>query len=177
MQGGEAILLTIGTVLAMEAIAWFGHKYIMHGIGWAWHRDHHVPTGRRIQKNDRFVLIGAAISMIFFAIGSTALMGKNAWAPGTWIGVGMLIYGVLYTLAHDGLVHQRWFRHVPRDGYLKRLIQAHKLHHSTISREGGVSFGFLWAEDAGALREKLAHQRRNGAVRIRRQARSDQSVQ
>ena len=46
---------------------------------------------------------------------------------------------------HDGIVHQRWFRWVPKRGYAKRLVQAHKLHHATIGKEGGVSFGFVFA--------------------------------
>ena len=51
------------------------------------------------------------------------------------IGIGVLAYGIIYTLAHDGLVHQRWFRYVPRRGYLKRLVQAHHLHHATVGKE------------------------------------------
>ncbi|HMP46582.1 MAG TPA: beta-carotene hydroxylase, partial [Sphingopyxis sp.] len=35
------ILLILATVVAMEGVAWASHKYIMHGFGWAWHRDHH----------------------------------------------------------------------------------------------------------------------------------------
>src|SRR3546814_3938412 len=62
------------------------------------------------------------------AAGSPMILGAKAWEPGTWIGLGILFYGILYTLAHDGLVHQRWFRWVPRRGYARRLVQAHRLH-------------------------------------------------
>src|SRR3546814_4928499 len=86
----------------------------MHGFGWAWHRDHHEPHGHRLEKNDRFALVGAAMSTSMFAAGSPMILGAKAWEPGTWIGLGILFYGILYTLAHDGLVHQRWFRWVPR---------------------------------------------------------------
>jgi beta-carotene 3-hydroxylase len=34
-------------------------------------------------------------------------MGDHAWWPGTWIGLGVLGYGIVYTLVHDGLAHQR----------------------------------------------------------------------
>jgi beta-carotene 3-hydroxylase len=44
---------------------------------------------------------------------------------------------------------------VPRRGYLRRLIQAHRLHHAVMSRGGAVSFGFLIAPDPVALHAEL----------------------
>ena len=35
------ILILILTFLFMEFVAWFSHKYIMHGFLWSWHKDHH----------------------------------------------------------------------------------------------------------------------------------------
>jgi beta-carotene 3-hydroxylase len=139
----------------------------MHGVGWAWHRDHHEPHDRLLEKNDRFALVGAAISIAFFALGSPLVLGPNAWPPGTWIGLGVLLYGAIYALVHDGLVHQRWFRWVPKRGYAKRLVQAHKLHHATLGREGGVSFGFVLARRPEVLKRELAAQRRAGLASIR----------
>jgi beta-carotene 3-hydroxylase len=67
----------------------------------------------------------------------------------------------LYFFMHDGLVHQRWlFKYVPRKGYLKRVYQAHRLHHAVKGRDGCVSFGFIYAEPAAKLREKLQDNRR-----------------
>ena len=102
-----------------------------------------------------------------FAIGSPMILGDSAWEPGTWIGLGILFYGIIYTLIHDGLVHQRYFKYVPRSGYAKRLVQAHKLHHATIGKEGGVSFGFVFARDPAKLKADLAAQRDAGAARLR----------
>jgi hypothetical protein len=31
------------TIVAMEAVAWAVHRYVMHGVGWGWHRSHHEP--------------------------------------------------------------------------------------------------------------------------------------
>lgn len=151
----------------MECVAWASHKYIMHGFGWGWHRDHHEPHDKRLEKNDLFGLVGAAISISFFAIGSPLILGASAWEPGTWIGLGVLFYGIIYTAVHDGLVHQRYFHYVPRSGYAKRLVQAHKLHHATIGREGGVSFGFVFARDPARLKAELAAQRDAGSARLR----------
>ena len=157
-----ALAIVLATVAAMEAVAWASHRYVMHGFGWGWHRDHHEPHGKRLETNDLYALVGAAMSIAMFAVGSPLVMGDAAWEPGTWIGLGILIYGIIYTLIHDGLVHQRWFRVVPRRGYAKRLVQAHKLHHATTSKEGGVSFGFVIARDPARLKSELKRQRAAG---------------
>ncbi|MBM0170815.1 sterol desaturase family protein [Altererythrobacter sp. C41] len=160
-------LIVIATAVAMEGIAWASHKYVMHGFAWAWHRDHHEPHGKVLEKNDRFALVGAALSIAMFALGSPLVMGEGAWWPGTWIGLGVLIYGVIYTLVHDGLVHQRYFRWVPKRGYARRLVQAHKLHHATLGKEGGVSFGFVFARDPAKLKAELKRQREAGLATLR----------
>jgi beta-carotene 3-hydroxylase len=162
-----AIVVVTLTVLAMEGVAWASHRYIMHGFGWSWHRDHHEPHDRLLEKNDLFAIVGAAMSISMFALGSPMIRGAAAWEPGTWIGLGILIYGVIYTLIHDGLVHQRWFRWVPKRGYAKRLVQAHKLHHATVGKEGGVSFGFVFARDPARLKRELRAQREAGITVMR----------
>ena len=158
--------LVLATIAAMEGVAWASHKYVMHGVGWAWHRDHHEPHDKPLEKNDRFALVGAGLSMGLFAAGSEWLRGADAWWPGTWIGLGVLGYGVIYTL-----VHQRWFRWVPKRGYARRLVQAHNLHHAAIGKEGGVSFGFVVARDPARLKRDLAAQSEAGRVRLREAAR------
>ena len=167
METAAILAMILATVLAMEGVAWASHKYVMHGFGWSWHRDHHEPHDRRLEKNDLFALVGAGMSIAMFAIGSDMVMGARAWEPGTWIGLGILLYGVIYTLIHDGLVHQRYFRWVPRSGYARRLVQAHRLHHATLSKEGGVSFGFIFARDPAALKRELKAQRQAGVAVLR----------
>jgi len=161
------ILIVLATVVAMEFVAWSSHKYIMHGFGWAWHRDHHEPHDNRFEKNDLYGVVGAVMSIAMFAVGSPLVLGEAAWIPATWIGLGILVYGIIYTLIHDGLVHQRYFRWVPKKGYAKRLVQSHKLHHATIGKEGGVSFGFLYARDPARLKAELRRQREAGIAVVR----------
>ena len=44
----------------MEGVAWFTHKYVMHGFLWALHKDHHTHENSGfIEKNDSFFLIFA----------------------------------------------------------------------------------------------------------------------
>ncbi len=161
------LLIVLATVLAMEWVAWASHKYIMHGFGWAWHRDHHEPHDKALEKNDLYGVVGTGVSILLFTLGSPLLAGNSAWWPATWIGVGVLGYGIIYTLVHDGLVHQRYFRFVPRSGYAKRLVQAHKLHHATIGKEGGVSFGFVLPGRPEKLKAELRRQREAGKAQLR----------
>jgi len=145
-----ALGIVLGTLVAMEALAWAMHRHVMHGWGWGWHRSHHQPSEGWFETNDLYALVFAGISLLFF----TLLAG--IWPPFWWVGAGTLLYGLLYTLLHDGLVHRRFgFGHSPRNGYLKRLVQAHRLHHAVRGREGAVSFGFLYAPPVKSLRRRL----------------------
>lgn len=164
------IAIVLATMVFMEFFAFALHKYVMHGFGWAWHRDHHEPHDNMLEKNDLYALVGAGMSIGMFALGSPLVRGEKAWDPSTWIGLGILAYGIIYTLVHDGLVHQRYFRWVPKSGYAKRLVQAHKLHHATVGREGGVSFGFVIARDPARLKAELKRQREAGIAVVRESA-------
>ncbi len=143
------MMLVVGTIAFMEWFAAWSHEHIMHGWGWGWHKSHHEPHDGMLEKNDLYAVVFTA-----FAI---ALYVGAAWLwPLWWIAVGLTVYGALYFFMHDGLVHQRWpFKYVPRKGYLKRIYQAHRLHHAVKGRDGCVSFGFIYAEPAAKLRKKL----------------------
>jgi beta-carotene 3-hydroxylase len=150
--------IVLASVVAMEAVAWATHKYVMHGWGWGWHRSHHEPEQKRrgLERNDLYAVVFAAISITLIALGN-----QGMW-PLAWVGLGMALYGLLYFVVHDGLVHGRWpFRHVPKRGYLKRLVRAHRLHHAVRTRESAISFGFLYA----APIEQLQREFRARAVR------------
>jgi len=57
------------------------------------------------------------------------------------------------------IVHKRIaHRYIARSRYMKRIVQAHQLHHAVQTKEGAVSFGFLWAPPAAELAEALARQ-------------------
>jgi beta-carotene 3-hydroxylase len=146
--------IVLASVIAMEAVAWASHKYVMHGWGWAWHRSHHEPGRRVLERNDLYAVVFAAISITLIAVGN-----QGVW-PLAWLGLGMALYGFLYFVVHDGLVHGRWpFRHVPTRGYLKRLVQAHRLHHAVRTRESAISFGFLYAPPIERLRREFRRER------------------
>lgn len=143
-----AILLV--TTAAMEGIAWLSHRYLMHGPGWGWHASHHEPRTQLLEKNDLFAVCFAAFAIVLIWFGTS-----GAW-PLQWIGAGMTLYGLLYFVVHDGMVHRRWpLNFVPARGYLRRLYQAHLLHHATSKKDGAVSFGFLIAPSERHLRTAL----------------------
>jgi beta-carotene 3-hydroxylase len=54
----HGILLMIGVVAAMEAVAYAVHRWIMHGPGWFLHKSHHEPSGP-LEANDLYGLIFA----------------------------------------------------------------------------------------------------------------------
>ena len=73
-----ATLILIATFAAMEFVAWSSHKYIMHGWGWGWHRDHHEPHDKLLEKNDLYGAVGAIISISMFAVGSPLVLGTGS---------------------------------------------------------------------------------------------------
>ena len=146
-------LLTIGTFLFMEGVAWFTHKYIMHGFLWTWHRSHHKKHNHTLERNDLFALV--------FSIPSIALLYLSVEvepAPYvTAVGLGIFLYGLFYFLFHDVIVHQRikW-RPKKRSKYLNRMIKAHYIHHMKRTKEDCEAFGFLYAPKKFEKREVIS---------------------
>lgn len=134
--------VTLSAVVGMEFMAWFTHKYVMHGFLWKWHEDHHLPKHAKEnfwEKNDRFFLVYAIPSAFCYAYGSTF----HIW----WlffVGVGISIYGIIYFLIHDVYIHQRfsWFPLLDNT-YSRTILRAHGAHHSKQIKEDGESFGLL----------------------------------
>lgn len=134
--------VTLAAILAMEFVAWFAHKYIMHGILWNWHEDHHKPHHKKhgfFEKNDLFFLV--------FAIPSAACYVLGLATPQFWllfVGIGISIYGLIYFLIHDVYIHQRfkWFRQLDTK-YSRAILRAHGAHHARHTKEDCESFGLL----------------------------------
>lgn len=136
------ILLWLGTFLFMEGMAWFTHKYIMHGIMWNWHESHHVHHKNVLEKNDLFSVVFGVLSTLTIIIGAE----MEAYRPLLWIGLGIATYGLCYFIFHDIIVHRRIkIKFKTKNTYLKRLIKAHYVHHEVHEKEGAEAFGFLYA--------------------------------
>ncbi|HYG53098.1 MAG TPA: beta-carotene hydroxylase [Flavobacteriales bacterium] len=124
----------------MEGITWFTHKFIMHGLMWYFHRDHHQPQPGFFEKNDFFFLIFAVPSWLCIMLG---LMYQYYYAVCT--GAGIALYGLAYFLVHDVFIHQRFkFLRNTDSVYFRALRKAHKVHHKHLGKEDGECFGMLW---------------------------------
>lgn len=125
----------------MEAAAALLHRFVMHGLLWIWHEDHHVPKGHALQRNDLFALMFAIPSWLLIMTGMQA--GAGDWR--TPMGFGILAYGVVYSVVHDTVIHRRFpWRIRASHWYLQALREAHAVHHQSQARLGGVNFGMLW---------------------------------
>ena len=88
----------------MEAVAWFTHKYIMHGFLWVLHKDHHARSNDSVfERNGFFFLIFAIPGSVFIIVGSQ--LGFDFFL--FWIGLGITLYGAAYFFVHDLFIHQR----------------------------------------------------------------------
>ncbi len=134
-----SILSGIGTFFFMEFVAWFAHKYLMHGFMWNFHRDHHQPQSGFFEKNDVFFLIFAIPSWLCIMLGM-----MNALPIVVAVGFGIAAYGFCYFMVHDVFIHQRfsWFRR-SKHPYLMAIRKAHKVHHKYMGKEHGECFGML----------------------------------
>lgn len=158
---GQGIAVAVFALAAMEGVAYVAHRWVMHGFLWRLHRSHHEPRAGVLEGNDWFAVMGAvpAIGLIF----AGTVLGWGAALM--WLGIGVTGYGMIYFGFHDVIVHRRvpvsW---VPRSRYMKRIVQAHRLHHVVETRAGTVSFGFIYAPP---VRDLLATLEARGGGRIR----------
>jgi beta-carotene 3-hydroxylase len=135
------LLVLIGSFASMEAVAWFTHKYVMHGMLWKLHRDHHQKESEGFfEHNDFFFVLFALPGIVCLLIG---ILREFNFV--FWIGAGITIYGLTYFLVHDLFIHQRFriFRN-SNNAYFKAIRRAHKVHHKQVQKEDGECFGMLW---------------------------------
>jgi beta-carotene 3-hydroxylase len=146
------IFLALLTTALMEGFAYVMHRWVMHGPGWFLHESHHRARTGRFELNDLYGVVFAipSIALIYGGVQSD----WGIWA--TSVGVGIAGYGAIYFGFHDIIVHHRTsLRFVPKGRYMKRIVQAHRLHHVVESKHGTVSFGFIWAPRPDALKAAL----------------------
>ncbi|WP_248723640.1 sterol desaturase family protein [Seonamhaeicola sp. ML3] len=135
------IIIFLGAYCIMEFMAWFTHKYIMHGFLWSLHKDHHKKDHDSwFERNDLFFIFYAVVS-----ITNILLWEFNDFWAGLPIGLGILAYGISYFVVHDIFIHQRFkmFRNV-NNWYAKGVRRAHKIHHKNIGKKDSECFGMLF---------------------------------
>ena len=132
--------IVVSSVIIMEIVAILTHKYIMHGPGWFLHKSHHSKHKDKFELNDVYFLIFSSPSIICIVLGvfksSPILLS---------VGIGILIYGLIYVLLHDILVHRRFSIKIPiSNTYLKKIQISHLKHHSVRNKDGASNFGFIY---------------------------------
>jgi len=125
----------------MEIISWILHKYLFHGPLWFIHKTHHAQTlHSKLELNDIFSLMFALIAIAFMYIGSftPSLLHFG-------IGFGITLYGLIYFIIHDGLIHQRYlFWNIKiSNTYLKQIQRAHQRHHMHPNKSPSEEFGLF----------------------------------
>ena len=94
------LLVFFLTFFMMEFMAWFTHKYIMHGFLWSLHADHHKKDHDSwFERNDTFFIFYAVVSISFFLLWQNGIFNL-----GLAIGLGIFAYGLTYFLVHDILL-------------------------------------------------------------------------
>lgn len=136
------VVILLFTFVAMEGVAWWMHKYVMHGLFWNLHEDHHTKSNNHsiFEMNDTFFIFFSVL-----AIGS--FLGWQYWDSVVLlaIGSGISLYGLVYFIIHDLFIHQRikiWRN--TKNPYLLALRRAHKVHHKHLGKYEGECFGMLW---------------------------------
>lgn len=135
------LLIVAGVFVLMECVTWVTHRFIMHGLLWVLHEDHHQPTKSFFEKNDLFFVIFAIPSMILIWFGTN----DPALRYMLFIGIGITLYGFAYFVVHEIIIHQR-FKLFTRSSnfYIRAIRKAHKVHHKHLGKEEGECFGMLY---------------------------------
>lgn len=134
-------LIILFVFILMEAATWLIHKYIMHGLLWVLHKDHHDHSNiGKLEKNDYFFVI--------FALPTIALMYYGSLSDFNhlfYFGLGIMLYGIAYFFVHDIFIHQRikCFSKT-KNPYFLAIRRAHKQHHKHTNKHNGECFGFLY---------------------------------
>ncbi|MDZ4147678.1 MAG: sterol desaturase family protein [Flavobacteriaceae bacterium] len=135
------IVIFVLTFCVMEFMAWFTHKYVMHGFLWYLHSDHHRKDHDSwFERNDFFFIFYAVVSMTMLF-----LWHYDIFWMGLPIGLGIFTYGFAYFMVHDVFIHQRFklFRNAD-NWYARGIRRAHKMHHKHLGKEDGECFGMLF---------------------------------
>jgi beta-carotene 3-hydroxylase len=137
----SSLLIVLGVFVLMECVTWLTHRFIMHGLLWYLHEDHHQPSKSFFEKNDLFFVIFAIPSMILIWTGTNNPELRYL----LFIGIGITLYGFAYFVVHEIIIHQR-FKLFTRSSnfYVRAIRKAHKVHHKHLGKEDGECFGMLY---------------------------------
>lgn len=130
------LVVAVAAAVVMEPVAALVHRLLMHRRAWGWHRSHHHPAGKGLERNDAFPMVFALVTIAAMTVGSRV----DRLAPLLWAGAGVTAYGIAYVVVHDLYVHQRLGPLAGRHSrYVRWVARGHGHHHL----DGLAPFGFL----------------------------------
>jgi beta-carotene 3-hydroxylase len=125
----------VSAFVAMEAVSYSAHRWVMHGPAMAWHRSHHAPPRGRFERNDVFPVVFSLPAIALFLSAASGLTPSWTW----WAAAGVTAYGITYLVVHELAIHRRLDVRVPDARYLRWLRNNHAVHHV----DGGEPYGML----------------------------------
>jgi beta-carotene 3-hydroxylase len=136
-------LIFVVTFIGMELFSYLAHRFVYHGWGWPIHKSHHSARKGVFERNDIFPALFATITAAFmiYALSEAGSLELTA------VATGITSYGMVYFAIHDLYVHRRVRRFPVRIPFLRRLKQAHVVHH----RYGGEPYGLLFFAHPGKM--------------------------
>ncbi len=142
------VLVVLSAFVAMEAVSYLLHRFVMHGRGWRVHADHHSPSPSGFERNDLYPASFSFLAVGLFVLGTTVPALHALVAAG----IGMTLYGVAYFYVHEVYVHRRLPLPRRRWAYLAWLERRHRIHHLY----GGEPYGMLLPLVPRELRARAA---------------------
>ena len=112
------VLMLVG-FLGMELVTYVVHRFVMHGPLERLHVSHHRNAAAEFAKksfepNDAFPLAFSAVVLVAMWAGFN--LPSMQWLVPLFVGV--TVYGVVYTVIHDGVIHGRvrWMNRFAKRG-------------------------------------------------------------
>lgn len=153
----QFIALTIFGFVGLEIFSYIVHRWLFHGVLWRIHETHHIAKKGRFELNDIFSLVFGLISALLIVFAEKPLLNSIAFP----IGLGIVIYGVLYFITHDLFTHRRFFPFGSKNKTLLTIRHAHQKHHQTTRKQGIEPFG-LFIFNYGKFWRKISDRSERG---------------
>jgi len=121
-------------LIGMEIFSYLIHRFLFHGILWPIHKSHHISGHHIFELNDAF-------SVFFSLISIGLIFSGDSWAfP---LGLGMALYGLLYFIIHDILIHKRFLRITISNRLVNHVKYEHQNHHQVVDKKGREPYGLF----------------------------------
>ena len=142
------VLIVLAAFVAMEAVSYVTHRFVMHGFGFGLHKSHHVNRDGGFEMNDLYPMMFSSVAILSFTAGTFS----PALRPLVLAGTGITLYGVAYLFVHEIYIHRRLWTLKGCYRLLEWMKASHRIHHLY----GGEPFGMLLPLVPKALRARAA---------------------